>query len=631
MGAMRRRWRGPLRLLIAVGMLGSLLAVALPVRATAATVVAIPTPVTSGVPRYEAGPCVYELSPGLVEGEQIVCGYVIVAEKHADPGGKTIKLPVAVIKAISPTPAAEPIVLLAGGPGQSGQTFASISDPVLPFYGAVAAKNDVIFFDQRGTGKAEPSLQCPELLEGSRYRLKEPLLRAFSAESDFVAQMNACRERLVGRGIDLSAYTTSENAADVNDVRIALGYGKINIIGASYGSELGLAVGRDWGQFVRTNNLVSLVPMQTPWYFEPPQSFDLAVKALATDCAANVACNAANPNLLANFQRVANALNVTPVILTLRDPQSGRVLAQLPLTGDDFVNVMFQLFYVTQFVPFFPDMITRAASGNFVWLESLLPLILGDGSDGLALGMHFSVVCSKDPSQAKLNAALAANATILPEIRRALEPGTRDYYEICTNWPSKDADPQGATPASFDLPTTLVSGQFDPITPPKYATSAAETLPNATSVTLQGGGHSAITPFERVGECGLTIMLSLIASGTTADTSCAAALQTTYRALPPSIAGDPAPSAAPSATPVPTATRVPTAPPSTIPSPPPTGNGGNLPGLPNTGAGSVVAVPATERSGDAPLHLLWWLLVPVVPVVPLVLVGIRLRRRYVRA
>ncbi|MFN8511437.1 MAG: alpha/beta hydrolase [Chloroflexia bacterium] len=246
-----------------------------------------------------------------------------------------------------------------------------------------------------------------------------------------------------------------------------------------------------------------------------------AVKELGTDCACKSACNAANPNLVATFQKVASDLNANPAQVKIKDPQTGQVIVRASLTGDDFVAIMFNLFYVTQLVPFLPDMITRAAQRNFVWLENLLPLISSDGSDPTSTGMHYSVVCSKDPSLANLNATLAGNQNILPEIRKAMEPSAKEYYDICQNWPSKNVDPKGASPAVSNVPTVLVSGQLDPITPPKYADIARESLSNATSVTLPGGGHSAITPVEKVGSCGLAVMLSLIASGTTPNTACA--------------------------------------------------------------------------------------------------------------
>lgn len=618
----RPRWRRPLSLLLTAGMLLSLLIAALPAGATPNAASAIPTPVTSGVPRFEPGPCVWALPQGINDGQQIICGHVVVAEKHANPGGKTIRLPVGIVKATGANPAPEPIFLLAGGPGQSGQVFADLLTPSIPWGSTVAAKNDVVFWDQRGTGKSEPTLLCPGLdtpADGPRGlpRLKEQAVQAFGLEETYVDLVNKCRDQLTSRGIDLSAYTTTENAADANDVRVALGYAKINLLGASYGSELGLAIARDWGQYVRTNSLVSIVPIQVAWYFEPAQSFDRAVKELGTDCAAKSACNAANPNLVATFQKVANDLNANPAQVKIKDPQTGQVIVEASLTGDDFVAIMFNLFYVTQLVPFLPDMITRAAQRNFVWLENLLPLISSDGSDPTSTGMHYSVVCSKDPSLANLNATLAGNQNILPEIRKAMEPSAKEYYDICQNWPSKNVDPKGASPAVSNVPTVLVSGQLDPITPPKYADIARESLSNATSVTLPGGGHSAITPVDKVGSCGLAVMLSLIASGTTPNTACAGTLVTTYSKLPPQISGDPA---TPSPSPSPSPTPAPSASPSPVPSPPPTGNGGNLPGLPNTGAGG-------QSGGTTPPAWLWLLFTPVALIAPLAL---RHRRRGTR-
>jgi pimeloyl-ACP methyl ester carboxylesterase len=589
-------WGRALRALLLLSLIWGLSVTALP---AATATAAAPTPVTTGVPRYEAAPCVYRLGKGQTEGQSVTCGYIVVAEKHANPGGTTIKLPVAIYKSLSATPAAEPIILLAGGPGQSGQVFATLMTADSAFYKGAAANHDVIFFDQRGTGKSQPSLQCPEVnaltLKGT------PVLQAF-ADTPLVAAMNKCRDRLVGMGIDLSAYTTTENAADVNDVRIALGYPAMDLLGASYGSELGLAVTRDFGQFVRTNNQASIVPLQETWFFEPPQNFDRAINELFRDCGADAACNAAYPNLKAAFQSTVATLNDTPQILTLKDPASGQVV-KVPLDGDTYTALLFQLFYATPLIPFLPDAMTRASRGDFVWLENLLPLILDDGSDPTALGMHFSVVCSKNPTQAQLDAATAADQNILPEVRAALEPQSVDYFNICATWPSRNADPKANIAVTSDRPTTLISGQFDPVTPPSYADTAKATLSNATSVTLTGGGHSAIAPGEPVGACGFNIMTSNIANPGKPDTACAAALKTTYRPLPNSIAGGPtpSPSPAPSASPTPSASPVPSpvpspsvapspvpspVPPSSpIPSPPPTGNGGYLPGLPNTGAG----------------------------------------------
>ena len=629
---------------------------ALPASGALAAAAAVPpAPVTTGLPRFEAGPCAYTLGKGQVEGQSVVCGTVVAAAKHAAPGGATVRLPVAIYKALAATPAREMNVLLAGGPGQSDQIFATLLTADSAFYKAAAANNDTVIFDQRGTGKSQPSLQCPEV---SGTTSQGFYLQAF-ADSPFVTAMNRCRDRLTAAGVDLSAYTTTENAADVNDIRLALGYPAMNVIGGSYGTELGLAVARDFGPFVRTNNLSSIVPLQLAWFYEPPQNFNRALNELFTDCAANAACAAANPDLKTAFQTTVARLDASPAILTITDPASGET-AKAPLDGATFTGLLFQLTYSTSLVPFLPDMITRTSRGDYVWLQNLLPLILNEGNDPTALGMHFSVVCSKDTSQARLNAALAADKGILPEVREALEPSLYEYSTLCASWPSKGADPKADQPVKSDRPTVLVSGQFDPITPPRYADLVKATLTNAVSVVLPGGGHTPIIPGEPVGNCGFTILATNIASPGAPDTSCIAALKTTYRQLPASIAGGPTPSAsptpapsvapspsasptaAPSQTPtprpsvIPTATVMPRPSQSPAPTPPATGNGGFLPGLPNTGGGGGLnaadnilpafgSAPASAQPQSLPA---WLLLLPLLALGGAALpLARRLRRR----
>ncbi len=630
-----------LRALLLLSLVWGLGFAALPAGSVAAVgVAAPPAPVTTGLPRFEAGPCAYTLGKGQVEGQSVVCGTVAAAAKHATPGGATVRLPVAIYKALAATPAKEMTVLLAGGPGQSDQVFSTLLTAESAFYKASAANNDVVIFDQRGTGKSQPSLQCPEVSGTTQQGF---YLQAF-ADSPFITAMNRCRDRLTGAGVDLSAYTTTENAADVNDIRLALGYPAMNVIGGSYGTELGLAVARDFGQFVRTNNLSSIVPLQLAWFYEPPQSFNRALTELFTDCAANAACAAANPDLKAAFQTTVAKLDASPAILTLTDPATGES-GKAALDGATFTSLLFQLTYSTSLVPFLPDMITRTSRGDYVWLQNLLPLILNEGNDPTALGMHFSVVCSKDTSAARLNAALDADKSILPEVRAALEPSLLEYSTLCASWPSKGADPKADQPVKSDRPTVLVSGQFDPITPPRYADVVKATLTNVVSVTLPGGGHTPIVPGEPVGNCGFTILISNIANPGAPDTSCVATLKTTYRQLPASIAGGPTPSASPtrapspspSASPTPRPSLTPTARPSgsPAPTPPATGNGGFLPGLPNTGGGGGLnaadnilpaLAPAPAQSPSLPV---WLLLLPLLAfgLVALPLLTRRLRRR----
>ena len=561
-----------------------------PVAARAAAPAAVPTPVTSGVPRFEPGACAFELPDDQREGQTVLCGWAVVPERHADPGGKTIRLPVAVFKSRNPAPAPEPIVLLQGGPGADSQVFADSLGAASPFYQGLGANNDIVIFDQRGTGKAEPSLGCPEVTLAT---LESQAFVQALADSPLVTAMARCRDRLVAHGVDLAAYTTTENAADVNAVRAVLGYPRMNLYGGSYGSELGLAVMRDYPQYVRAAALESIVPLQKFVFFDVPRTFDRALNELFAACAADPACARAYPDLKGSFQRGVARLNATPAVVTLRDPASGQS-APLPITGVLWSQVLFQFFYAGPLLPYLPDMIARVERGDTRFLEVLLPLLLARGA-GLSYGMHFSVACSKDVTAAARDQALAADERILPEARAALEPlFVQDYYTICQGWPSLRGDPQAGRPVVSDVPVLLTSGRFDPVTPPSYAELVAQTLSNDASVVLADQGHSPTF----ASQCGFIIVLRFLADPTRApDALCAAQARVTFAPLPAQLGGAPAPQPTP-AQPAPTPARPATPTPTPTPAP--------MPGLPNTGqgpSGTFVATPGAAGGGAMPLAL----------------------------
>ena len=405
----------------------------------------------------------------------------------------------------------------------------------------------MVYFDYRGSGMAEPSLTCEEL-NAAGVAAQAVDRRAIPAASFVVELMNQCRDRLIASGVDLTAYTTSEIAADVNDVRAALGYPAIHIVGASYGTALGLAVARDFPQIVRTNNLFSVLPIQTRWYFEVEQSFDGALDALFRDCHADRDCRRDYPHLKQNFRQVVADLNANPAVVPLTDPYTGQVYGEYAVDGDTFVHIMYnvlylhELLYAHPLVANVPDMITRAAAGQTDWLGPMLVLLSSDPTASAAYGMYFSVVCSYNPTEPQLREALKGNKKALPEIRAIMEQTTVDIYHVCATWPSRNADPRANVPAANNVRTLMISSEYDPITPPGYADIAAATLPNTTRVTIPGAGHVAIFPTDPGGACGLSIAMSQIANPAGApDTSCVAQVPNVFAPLPPEFVGGPTP------------------------------------------------------------------------------------------
>ncbi|WP_181784331.1 alpha/beta fold hydrolase [Pseudonocardia pini] len=258
---------------------------------------------------YAAAPCPDPIYPGVPQldlGAGVECGYLTVPENRAAPDGRTIRLAVARAKATSPTPAADPLLYLAGGPGGSGLISAG---------SRIAAgwntDRDVIFLDQRGTWKSDPLLACPEidafLADWAGLDTLDPATAERSA-----AATKACRDRLAGTGVDLAAYATPENAADVADLRVALGIDAWNLYGVSYGTDLALQTLRDHPEGIRSAVLDSVVPPQANTLLGFWPSAASGLDALFAACSAQPACAQAHPTLREDFFRLAQELTTAP-------------------------------------------------------------------------------------------------------------------------------------------------------------------------------------------------------------------------------------------------------------------------------------------------------------------------------
>ena len=176
-------------------------------------------------PSYDPAEC--EFTPP--RGQTVECGYLTVPEDRDGSDGTTIRLQVAVFKSASENPAPDPIVFLEGGPGGSSLEFISLrfNRRVAPFL----EDRDIVIFDQRGVGISEPALDCPEIVEMVYSSLAEDLsTEAWASRSTEAARR--CRDNLEGQGVSLDAYTSASNAADLNDLRQALGYREWNLAGS---------------------------------------------------------------------------------------------------------------------------------------------------------------------------------------------------------------------------------------------------------------------------------------------------------------------------------------------------------------------------------------------------------------
>src|SRR5687767_3553080 len=302
----------------------------------AAASLALPTTAAAGgaQPRLEDRDCGV-LIPSALDA---TCHWLVVPEDRARPKVATLKLAVMVLHSLSSSPAPDPVVFLAGGPGSPGiEGFENFADsPMLE-------SRDIVLFDQRGTGMSEPSLDCPEVADARVADFRHP--DAHDVELGRVRDaMRECRRRLVDEGVRLDAYDTLESAADVADLRIALGLDEWNLYGVSYGTRLALETMRSYPEGIRTAVLDSVYPPSRRGIDGYITGVDEAFERLVAACDADENCASLQPNLGDLIQRVGDRYNDSPVEVT-----SGE--EQLVVNGDDIVAGLWDAMYDSEIIP----------------------------------------------------------------------------------------------------------------------------------------------------------------------------------------------------------------------------------------------------------------------------------------
>ena len=454
------------------------------------------TPTAEPVPEpaavFEPAPCPMQLPSSQTEGETVECGYLVVPENRADPDSDTIRLAVAIFHPPDGPAHPDPIIYLSGGPGGSGLEFLFIAFDVA-FAPVFAAGRDLIVLDQRGIGYSEPALDCPEVAELSRelldWEVDGKVLSDEEASELFLETVAACEEELSAVA-DLTAYNTAANATDINDLRLALGYDQVNLWGTSYGTRLALGIMRDYPEGLRSVVLDSVYPPSVDLYLEIPDNTLRAFDTLFYGCAADADCAAAFPDLEWVFFDTVDRLNEEPGAYEVTDALTKERFDVL-LDGDTLVAMLFSWLYHTDVIPSLPQIIYDASDGNF----DLLALIQGSlmaQREAMSLGMQLSVQCNEEFSFSSLE-EYEALLDDYPQLRGFLEDALvgKPGFTICEEWDSGQADPIENEPVWSDVPTLVMAGEFDPITPPAWAHLAAETLPNATVVEFSGVGHGA--------------------------------------------------------------------------------------------------------------------------------------------
>ena len=313
-----------------------------------------------------------------------------------------------------------------------------------------------------------------------------------SLQAGFEALM-ACRDRLVAEGRNLSAYTTRQNAADVEAIRVALGYDQVNLHGGSYGSLLAQAVMRDHPERIRSVVMNSVVPLEKSLFIDTSTVATEGVMRLIDACAADEACNSAYPDLEDVLFEVIDRLNAEPVPITITNPLDGQEHAAV-LTGEAVFSNFVATLYQTPLIPALPQAIYDVYNGDYRLMTALRSRNLVF-FEAISRGMQFSVMCTDDlvgrsPEELlNLRAALPIQLRGRTDLELLIEYGV---FGTCENWPVEQASPSVKEPLVSEIPTLLLEGEFDPVTPATYAELVASYLPNSTFFEFPGIGHDVL-------------------------------------------------------------------------------------------------------------------------------------------
>lgn len=442
-------------------------------------------------------------------GAHVECGDLIVPLERDRPTTHSAALAVAIFH--DPHPASDPILYLAGGPGSPALASAStLWQAWQPF----VAGHDLIVVDQRGVGESWPTLRCPEVSEFAAEASRAGLLGREHARGEAAALLQ-CRNRIEATGTPMRAFTTAAFASDLEDLRVALGYQQWNVLGISYGTRLALALLRDHPAGVRSLVLDSPYPLQESLYATMPANLDRSLATLFSGCANHSGCAAAYPDLESRFWHLVDALNSHPPLV---DFGAGPV----PFTGDRLVEIMFRQLYLSRSLPQLPAAIVAVERGDYALLQTLVASRAGTGA-GSSQALYYAVQCAEDVGTLDSGwreAALAGHERLAGFYSGLLEL-SGEAAELCANFGSAAPDPRWQVPATSNVPTLILSGEYDPITPPAWRERAAAGLRQSYGFTLPGTGHAAIGR----GACPAALVRAFLTNPTHApDSDCVARL-----------------------------------------------------------------------------------------------------------
>jgi len=410
--------------------------------------------------------------PGSGARAQAWCSTFDVPENRDDPHGRHIRLKLAIARSDAQVPEPDLVTLLAGGPGEAATEAWVIEAPA---FGEVRKHHDVLLLDQRGTGGSNP-LSCKSAEQASDQHVLK--LDLDTMRKDVAACLDEVKQKA-----DPRYYTTTIAVQDLEDVRKALGSPQLDLVGVSYGTRMAQQYIKHYPNSVRSAVLDSVVPNQVVLGEDFAGNLDDALKKDFAYCTVVPACKQRFGDSMQTLYQLRDALRANPHKVSFRDPETYETVER-PLSEFSLASVVRMFAYQPETAALLPLSINAAAHGDVGPLLGQAKILSGDLSGDMNNGMSMSVICSEDADL--LQPRLQDQNTIL---------GNHLVDAIkaqCDVWPHGARPDDFHAPLKSGKPILMLSGELDPVTPPRYGQQILPGLSDARQLIFKGQGHSLL-------------------------------------------------------------------------------------------------------------------------------------------
>ncbi len=391
------------------------------------------------------------------------CGTLSVAENRSNPS-RMIDLNIAIVRSKSTKKLNDPVIMLAGGPGQSAVESYPMASSA---FRGILKNRDVVLVDQRGTGGSN-IIKC---------EFDEETQLSLLADASLI--QSALKKCVEGLDADTRYYTTTESIKDLEEVRQALKIEKWNLLGISYGTRKALTYMKDFPESIRSVILDGVMPQQEAMPQSHEENLVIALRLQFEQCAKQAACHEAFGDVEQQMWKLLEKMDTEKPKIRLQNFSTGE-FEEITMTKQSVAIALRMFAYSANTMNLLPLMIAQANNGQPEVIASQANMIGSLLAESIS-NVEMSIICAEDLpfySEHQLNENNLFGDFI------------NDITNNCAVWPHGTVDASFKDPVVSDLPVLLLSGELDPVTPPSFAELAMQTLSNSQHLIAKGQGHN---------------------------------------------------------------------------------------------------------------------------------------------